>query len=341
MLTILQVNMSRYKFNSVNNTNSNRITVNTQNYPNFCSMKSIPELLGHVTVAKTRPAVPKITKEELEILDDCISYFGEDVYRKLNTDGIFGNENADKIYQNLVKNYNDIKRLVALLNSFKPSIILADKTKLLESGRYNSFDVVSKYMRFRDNSGSIFNTFILNPELCKPIINKYKSLFTSKINLPETCSIDNIYNSLLTSDSPLFRDDKIFADIRGLLLGFPEKSSILFSLENMLPNADYRNFSNIEKHRTLLREALNSEAYSGISKEIRKLAEEAISELTGKDYNTYTLSESKHGKIPGFDYIRFIPEPKEEERLIKAYRNTIEKLKELTAEERIEALLFS
>ncbi len=337
MLTITPIITTQYRYNSAGKSIQDRDTVKNQTCPNFGNLKSAQEILGRVsTMVKTEPAVPKITKEELEILNECIECFERDVYKKLKPGKIFGEENVEKIYLNLIKNWNDIKIFVALLSNQKPSIILSDECKILESGKYNGFDVVSKYMRFRDNSGSIFNTFILNPELCKPIINKYKSLFTSKINLPETCSIDNIYNSLLTSDSPLFRDDKIFADIRGLLLGFPEKSSILFSLENMLPATDYRDFSNIEKHRRLLREALNSEPYSGISKEIRKLAEEAISELTGIDYNTYTLSESKHGKIPGFDYIRFVPEPKEEERLIKSYRNTIEKLKELTAEKRLE-----
>ena len=291
------------------------------------NLKSAATLLGELNAKQNN--IKKITLDEIYKLEDFYNYFDRDFLIMLGTAKHFGEENIEKLFKHLIENTDDVVNFVSLMAGQKPSVIFSHKyTPILESGHYNGFDVVTH----KTPNSSFVNSFILNPEQCKPLIEKYKSLFTSKMMLLPEISTDGIYKQLISRDSVLFKGDFCFSDITGILLGFPVKNSLLYNLEAMLPQCEYRNFSNILRHRRELQYNLAHQNYSSITLDIKELAIKAISEYTGSEFKNYNLSELPGGGIPGIKYITHIREPEEEARLIKAFRKTLEKFEEIISQ---------
>ncbi len=303
-------------------------TRNAYNSPAFSGgLKSAAAILGEISAKQN--SIKKITIDEIEKLEDFYSYFDRDFLIRLGIGKCFGNDNIEKIFKNLIRNTDDVVNFVSLMAEQKPSIILDNPVKaLLETGSYNGFDVVSQYTP----AGKCVNSFILNPKLCKQIIEKYRTLFISKMMLPSQTSVDEIYNRLAKQDSVLFKGDFCFSDITGMLLGYPVKNSLLFNLEAMLPLCKYRDFSHILLHQRELQFNLAHKNYSLISPEVKQMAISAIKEYDGSVFNKYNLSELPNGSIPGIKYISHIREPEEEKRLITAFRKTLEKFEEIITE---------
>ncbi len=294
------------------------------------NLKSAAALLGEISTKQNN--IKKITLAEIDKLEDYYTYFDRDFLIRLGTAKHFGEEHVEKLFKHLIKNTNDVVNFVSLMAGQKPSTILSQKyTPLLESGNYNGFDVITNQ---NPHSGFI-NSFILNPELCKPLIEKYKSLFVSKMMLIPEIDTERIYKQLISRDSVLFKGDYCFSDITGILLGFPVKNSLLYNLEAMLPQCEYRNFSNLLQHRRELQFNLAHKNYSLVSSAIRELALKAISEYTGTEFKNYNLSELPGGGIPGIKYITHIREPEEEARIITAFRKTLAKFEEIIAQKEI------
>lgn len=294
--------------------------------PNYSHYRSyIPSFLGNL---KTN----KITTTELEKLEEFIYSLDLDRFKLLGAEKSFGKSNTEKLYQNVMKNYHDIANFIYFILNQKPAILLDDSiAPILKTGNYKKFDAVTCYKRF-DSQNCFYNTFILNSELCKKLINKNKSLFESKLNITEEISADDIYKILIQKNSPLFKGDYRYADIRGILLGYPVKNSILFNLERMLPTYEQRNFKNVEKHKKLLAEHLESENYAKLTPNYKREILDFINKYDGSEFNRFMLSEHKTGKLPGFLHIKHVSEPEEEERMINSIRESINQIDKISKE---------
>ncbi len=294
--------------------------------PNYsCYHSYIPSFLGNFHTNK-------ITTTELEKLEDFIYSMDLGRFKLLGVEKYFGKENTEKLYNNVMRNYHDIANFIYFMFNNKPAIILDDVSRpLLETGNYKKYDAVTCHKKF-DPQNCFYNTFIMNSELCKGLIAKNKSLFESKLNISRQTSTDEIYSELIIQDSPLFKSDYDYSDLRGILLGYPVKNSILFNLEEMLPKTEYRNFSNIEKHKKLLKECLNHKNYEKLTPEYKQDIIDFIDKYDGSEFNKFQLSKHYTGKLPGFLHIKHSSEPEGESKMITAVRKSINQIEKISKE---------
>ncbi len=299
-------------------------------FPNYINYRSyIPSFLGNLKTSK-------ITSNELEKLEDFIYSLDLEKFKLLGVENYFGKENTEKLYKNVMRNYHDIANFIYFILNQKSAILLDDSTgPILKTGNYKKFDAVTCYKQF-DPKNSFYNTFILNSDICKQLIAQNKSLFESKLKFTPNKSVDEIYAELITQDSALFKSDYDYSDIRGILLGYPVKNSILFNLEEMLPKSEYRNFGDIEKHKRLLAEHLESENYAKLTPSYKREILDFINKYDGSEFNRFMLSEHKTGKLPGFLHIKHVSEPEEEARMINSVRAAVKQIN--TIDEKINLL---
>ena len=79
--------------------------------------------------------------------------------------------------------------------------------------------------------------FYINEDKLKQTIGAYKDLYTSRLNLPNTATVDDIYNHIISNPAkidPALNKAEDIQDILGLSLGYGIKDAMLFKDPHLL-----------------------------------------------------------------------------------------------------------
>ena len=142
---------------------------------------------------------------------------------------------TDEEKEEFLKNIEgDRNTFVTFAMDGKPSIVLCGKNEFIKPTE--KYDIVRRELEvpLKNKTLKIDNTFILNKEMVKETIKENKELFTTRMNMDENSDIDTIYEVLISEKSPL-KENKAH-DLIGIVLGYSPKNSVLYQLDNSIPN---------------------------------------------------------------------------------------------------------
>ncbi len=213
-----------------------------------------------------------------------------------------------------------------LLNFFmdtKPAILLTGEHPYFENN--DKYDFVPRILQSPTDTSVVHtpNIFILNKELTKQTIEDNKELYTKRMGFEDDASTDEIYEKLIGEDSPL-KEQNGYDDIIGITLGFSPINSILFQLEENIPNkCETRKRSSL--HANLLDKEFNSETspYKEFSDEFKQNVQSKIDFIKTKGFwkpNLYPI---------GYSYIHLAPDEEFTNRLINESESNYEKAKRI------------
>lgn len=168
----------------------------------------------------------------------------------------------------------------------------------------------------RHGESQTYSTGILiNKKLTKEIIENNKQFFILRLKMKKDASTDEIYDYLLSEKSPLRTDcantqTSKYNDVLGLILGYPKISTMIFELEcrSKIPNTLR---SDVPKYKEKILKTLKSfkSPYRDMGKEFNQELAQNINSIT-------EIKSAKDCKVPpGYEFIYYIPEPEELERI--------------------------
>ena len=211
-----------------------------------------------------------------------------------------------------------------LLNFFmntKPSILLAGEFPYFENNDKYSF--VRRTLKTPTKTSIVENSnlFILNKEQTKQTINENKELYTKRMDLEPNTPTDDIYEHLIGEDSPL-KQQHGYDDIIGVTLGFSPINSILFQLEQNLPEKGSTRRSPIY-HANLIDKEFNSEnsPYKDFSDEFKSNIQSSIDFIKKNSFRKEDLQPI------GYSYIQLAPDEEFTEKLINDAQSNLKKAK--------------
>lgn len=173
------------------------------------------------------------------------------------------------------------------LTGHKPACIIGNNGNLEFISKIKDNPVYRNTFDFCTNpSGS---TYVFNKEKVLEVIKNKKEIYTARLGLNKASSVEEVYNALMKNKTEIFgctSKDK-YHDIVGLTLGFPEKSTMMFQLENMA-NVDYVLRDNPSKYKEVLLKVLQGEnsPYKNLSKSSFKELEKIIKEYKPINYES-------------------------------------------------------
>ncbi|MCM1265407.1 MAG: hypothetical protein NC200_04330 [Candidatus Gastranaerophilales bacterium] len=194
----------------------------------------------------------------------------------------------------------------------KPAILLNGNYPYFENNEKYSFVRRTLDIPLKDKKSYLSNNiFILNNDLVKQTIDENKELYTKTMGLDENSSTDEIYDELVGENSPL-KEQHGFDDIIGITLGFSPINSILFQLEQNIPEKfEARKRPAIYAQK--LDKALNCESspYKHFSEEFKTNVQSSIDFIKDNYFRKPDL-----GSI-GYAYIHIAPDEKHTQKIIK------------------------
>lgn len=222
-----------------------------------------------------------------------------------------------------------------LFSSDKPTLLnffMRTKPSILLTGNYPYFENNDKYdfvprvldIPLKTTISKTPNMFILNKELTKQTIEENKELYTKRMGFEDDASTDEIYEKLIGEDSPLKRQEG-YDDIIGVTLGFSPVNSILFQLEQNLPNKiETRKKPSI--HAQLLDKEFNSETspYKDFSDEFKSNIQSKIDSVKAHYFRAPNLHPI------GYSYIHLAPDEKHTQKIIKGAETIMDEAKKIT-----------
>lgn len=214
-----------------------------------------------------------------------------------------------------------------LLNFFmdtKPSVLLAGKFPYFKNNDKYSFVRRTLKTPTRTSIVESPNIFILNNKLTKQTIDENKELYTKRMDLEPDTPTDEIYENLIGENSPL-KQQHGYDDIIGITLGFSPINSILFQLEQNLPEKGSTRRSPI-LHANLVDKEFNSEnsPYKDFSEDFKSNVQSSIDFIKKNSFKKEDLYPI------GYSYIQLAPDEKFTQKLINNAQSNLKKAKEIT-----------
>lgn len=253
-----------------------------------------------------------------------------------------------KFSHNIINNHLDEMELTKELSEseqedFKTNLFSSDKTTLMHfmfdkkpsillNGEFPYFKNNDKYsfvrrildIPLKDNKSYLAsNIFILNNELVKQTINENRELYTKRMGLDEAISTEKIYETLIGENSPL-KEQTGYDDIVGITLGFSPINSILFQVEQDIPNK-----LEVRKrpafYASELDKAFNSNfsTYKDFSEDFKTNVQSSIDFIKNNSFRKPDL-----GSI-GYGYIHIAPDEKHTQKIVKDAEDVLEQAKSI------------
>ena len=232
--------------------------------------------------------------------------------------------------QEFLKNIEpDRSSFITFAMDAKPSILICGKNEFLKPNE--NYDILRRTITvtLKGNKTAKFdNTIILNKELTKKTIEENKELYIKRMGLNEDADTDEIYNELIGENSPLKENEK--HDIIGITLGFSPVNSIIYQLDQNIPQSiEKRKDLNTYK-KSLLNELLSDNSpYKDFDNDFKKNIATLIRDI-GNNKNTFKTPWDKFG----FTYRNIVPDDKHDQKLIRniitSYKKTQSILREDT-----------
>ncbi len=163
-------------------------------------------------------------------------------------------QNTNEILENHLdklefsKDFNDLEKeelknnikgdeasFVAFALGEKPSILISGKNLFIQPNE--NYDIIRRTLNIPIKNNKVIqvdNTFILNKKLTKQTIDQNKELYVKSMGLEENADTDEIYNHLIGENSPLKNNTQ--HDLIGITLGYSPINSIIFQLDQNIPN---------------------------------------------------------------------------------------------------------
>lgn len=209
-------------------------------------------------------------------------------------------------------NSADRTTLLHFLFDKKPAVLLGGEYPYLEN--HDKYDVVPRNFVATLENGKktkLNNTFLINKELTKQTIDENKELYTKRMGFEDGVSTDEIYEKLVSKNSPL-TEPKGYDDIIGVTLGFSPINSILFQLEKEIPNG-FSLRKNQSAHAGNLEKVFKSEdsPYRDFSDEFKSNVQASLDFIKSNWFKKPNLHSI------GYTYIQLAPDEKHTNKIIK------------------------
>lgn len=196
----------------------------------------------------------------------------------------------------------------------------------LEKGLYkDKIDFVHQKARKYIGNSYVYNTFVFNKKETLKVIERNKEIYTQRLGLPDNADIATIYEKLKQVLS--VKTNEPLHDIIGLTLGFPKYSSMIFQLEKT-GNIPLEMRSCGLEYKNSLHKILSGE-HKSYKNPYETLSQEELSKL--KDaINKIDVRENKCR--PYYQYVEYIDEPEEFNRIkdaVSSFKSEFKELNEL------------
>lgn len=218
---------------------------------------------------------------------------------------------------------NDKTTLMHFMFDKKPSILLNGEYPYFENNDKYSFVRRTLDIPLTNNKSYLSsNIFMINNELAKQTIEENKELYTKRMGLDENSSTEEVFEELIGDNSPL-RHKKGYDDIIGITLGFSPINSILFQVEQDVPdNIELRRRPSMYKKK--MNESFNSESspYKDFSEGFKSNVQSKIDKLD-KYFRKSDLAPI------GYAYIHIAPDEQHTQKIIKDAEDILDKAEEI------------
>ena len=280
---------------------------------NFKNLRYAPELADRIEIN-----FKKLSKEELVHWEDTVNKTCGNYFAGLSsTKNLNAAEKIDLI--NLLHSAKDIEPFL-LMSTGGRSAMATSMHPILNKLNTANFSIVP------DALSQFKNVFIFNRKSMLENIEKNKSFYTKRLNLPPDLSNDKIYDRLVSKAySPLIVSKrKDCQDIIGVMFGYPFKDSIIFQLERDTGlGSDLR--KDIPRFKMELKKILNSDnsRYKDFGNDFKQDIEKSIDSIE-------TINVSNQVGYPqGYTFVEYTKQPDEVSRIGKQIRSSTAELKRL------------
>jgi hypothetical protein len=219
---------------------------------------------------------------------------------------------------------NDKPTLLNFMFDAKPSILLSGEHPYFRSD--DKYDVVRREGNVKapnEKPVKLVNTFILNKELVKNTISENKELYTRRMNMHNESSVDDVYKKLIGDNSPLKKMHG-YDDIIGVTLGFSPINSMLFQLEQDIPNHVEMRMKPDLYFRELYNKLNDKESpYATFSKSTKTNMENFIKSPRQNQAKKPDLSTI------GYSYIQIVADKKHSDKIIEKAEKVLETVENL------------
>ncbi len=221
--------------------------------------------------------------------------------------------------------------LLLMLHDSKPTGYFAgteEYINLLKKLAGDKFDVITRTADVADNS--FHQAFVINKTAVKNIIAENKELFTLRLGLDKSTSIDDIYKNLISKDGKFIQQAGFhnggLNDITGLILGYPKFNTMIFELEQRIPDFDYQ--IRYYKDLTPYKEELLKVLY-GENSPYKNMSDEFKAELAEKINGISEIKDSAKllgGENSPYHFVYYVDEPSEITKIRSGIERTTEAL---------------
>ena len=122
----------------------------------------------------------------------------------------------------------NISDMVDFYKGSKP-MLFGDMREIISDPNFAYFQGRPSIQYNRPNGG--IGKFYINQDRLKQTIGAYKDLYASRLNLPNTATVDDIYNHIVSNPAkidPALNEAENIQDVLGLSLGYGVKDAMLF-----------------------------------------------------------------------------------------------------------------
>lgn len=262
-------------------------------------------LLAKKSLSKLKLSLRLYSNPELKKVLNKDTFKNLKIFENLNT------SEKESLYKGLL-GFGDERFFFPTVSGHKPACIVAAINrdfKCLSKIKDKNLEFIHlEPHKFGRNNSLCYNTYVLNKKLVLETIERNKDIYTTRLNLSQKASNEEIYSKL----KDVLKSTKGEHDIEGLTLGFPRKSCMIFHLEQV-GGISYELRSKPEEYKKAILEVLRSKnsPYKNLPKKTIKDLEKSINEISVSDER---LS-------PYMDFVNYVNEPQEFERIRKAAEN--------------------
>ena len=144
----------------------------------------------------------------------------------------------------LLRNEMDFNSFMAVMLDAKPAFydtFNIENIDAIKGLQNEKFDVITRRINMPPFVKDHY--FVLNKELVKNIILENREFFAFRLGLEKNASVDEIYANIISEEGIFAKNAGIselgLNDITGLVLGYPKIGSMIFELENRIPDFDH------------------------------------------------------------------------------------------------------
>jgi hypothetical protein len=244
-----------------------------------------------------------------------------DNFKNLEMNNSFSEEESKILFKGIGMNNGEF---FATLSGQKPSCIIGydENLEFIEKLKNTKLGQNLDFAHVQINNGQFKNTYVFNKSELAKIIENNKSLYATRLNLPQNSSIDNIYKTFIEG----LKNGKISSacsggenmqDLVGISLGYPRTNSMIFNLERV-DDLNYLLRNNNSKFKMTIKDIFNS------NKSPYKNLEKKDMDLIKKGIENINIESSRNNgayNTPIYSFVNFVDEPQELQRI---EQNTLE-----------------